>query len=398
MGSSLLRALALAGSAVFVAAAAAAPPAAQAVPAVRAKSATQSMAVARTASPPPRWSIFKILNEKDFDTLLTLAVVGRHDAWAFGQTGSGRAVAVHWNGSAWTGSRIPGAFTRPGFISATGPANIWAGGSECTGGPPGTSVTATYVARYDGRTWTTRKWTTAAFCAAALVATGPKNGWLLGSNRALHFTGRRWHKISLPDLGQVIAATAVSASDIWTIGGRFNALHLSQSKAFFTHYNGHVWRTVPLPHIKLPRHGYIYPYDVAAASARSIWAAATIYPAAVHSFLLHFTGRKWQAITLPAKPDQLLQVTPDGTGGVWAVMFQSADGEYAFAHYARGAWKYDAVPSAGLPGLVPGSASFDVYALAHVPGTQAMLASGDVFYSNATNASIMDSLIFRYGP
>ena len=29
---------------------------------------------------------------------------------------------------------------------------------------------------------------------------------------------------------------------------------------------------------------------------------------------------------------------------------------------------------------------------------QSMLASGDVFYSNAKNASIMDSLIFRYGP
>jgi hypothetical protein len=382
MGSSFLRALALAGAAACVAATAASPDPAQAMP----------------AASQPGWSISKILSEKNYDTLLTVTAASRHDAWAFGQTSSGRAIAVHWNGSNWTGSRIPGAFAPPGSSSATGPDNVWAGGSECMSGSRGTSTTATYVARYNGRAWATRKWTTAAFCTAALVTTGPKNGWLLGNNRALHFTGGRWHKISLPALGQVISATAVSASDVWTIGGRFNGLKLSRSTAFFTHYDGHAWRTVPLPHIKLPRHGYIYPYDVAAASARSIWAAVTIYPAAAQSFLLHFTGKKWRAIPLPAKPDQLLKLAPDGRTGVWAVMFSSTRGSYRFAHYAHGAWKYDAVPTAGLPGLVPGSASFDVYALARIPGTQSLLATGDVFYSNAKDASIMNSLIFRYQP
>jgi hypothetical protein len=351
----------------------------------------------RTASVKPRWSIFKILNEKRDDTLLTLAAVGKHDAWAFGQTSSGRGIAVHWTGSAWTGSRITGAFTQPSFSSASGPGNIWVSGSECTSGPQGTSVTATYIARFNGRTWMTRKWTTAAFCWAALVTTSQSDGWLLGNNRALHFTSRRWHKISMPGLGQVIAATAVSVSDIWAIGARFNARQLSRSKAFFTHYDGHAWRTVPLPQIKLPPHSYIYPDDVAAAGARSIWAAATIYPAAVHSVLLHCDGRKWRAIPLPAKPDQLLKVAPDGSGGVWAIMFSSAAGKYKFAHYARGTWSYNAVPTAGLPGLVPGSDSFDVYALSRIPGTMSVLASGDVFYSNAKNASITDSLIFRYG-
>ena len=359
--------------------------------------ADQVAAAAQTAPVTPRWSIFKILNEKRFDTLQTLAAVGKHDAWAFGQTSSGRGIAVHWTGSAWTGSRITGAFTRPGFSSASGHHNVWAGGSECTSGPNGRSVTATYIARYNGRTWTTRKWTTAAFCWAALITTGQNNGWLLGNNRALHFTGGRWHKISLPGLGQVIAATAVSASDIWAIGARFNAPQLSRSKAFFMHYDGHTWRTVPLPHIKLPPHGYIYPDDVAANGPRSIWAAVTIYPAAVHSILLHYGGTKWRAIPLPAKPDQLLKVAPDGSGGVWAIMFSSAAGKYEFAHYARRTWTYDRVPTAGLPGLVPGSDSFDIYALARIPRTTSMLASGDVFYSNAKNVSITDSLIFRYG-
>jgi hypothetical protein len=395
MGSSLRRTLALAGSAACVATAAAATvPAAQAVPAARTVSAARTAA----ASPQPHWSITKILSEKHYDTLLTLTAVSRHEAWAFGQTSSGTAIAGHLNGSTWTGSRIPGAFIRPGFVSATGPGNVWAGGSECTGGPPGSGVTATYVARYNGRLWTTRKWDTAAYCGAALVTTGPRNGWLLGDDQARHFTGSGWHRVSLPSLGQVMAATAVSSGDIWTIDARIDALHLSRSTAFFAHYDGHAWQTVPLPRIRLPKGRYIYPYDIAAAGPRSIWAAVTIYPAAVHSFLLHSNGRKWRAIPLPATPDQLLQVSPDGSGGVWAIMFQSVDGQYAFAHYTRGTWRFKAVPTAGLPGLVPGSASFDLYALSRIPGTQSMLATGDVFYSNAKNASIMDSLIFRYGP
>lgn len=55
-------------------------------------------AQAAPASPRPGWSIAKILNMKSFADLLMLAAVGRRDAWTFGQTGTGRAVAVHWNG------------------------------------------------------------------------------------------------------------------------------------------------------------------------------------------------------------------------------------------------------------------------------------------------------------
>ncbi len=344
----------------------------------------------------PTWRISKILNEKYDADLLTLTATGRHDAWTFGQNAAGKTAALHWNGVTWAAAHVPGAFTRPGFVSATSPRNLWVGGSECYGGPPGTSVTATYVARYNGHAWTTTRWKTAAYCGAALVTTGPKNGWLLGNNQARHFTGKYWHKVSI-GLGQVISATAVSANDIWTIGGRFNALHLARSKAFFTHYNGHAWRAIALPAITLPKYGYIYPLDIEAANANDIWAAVTVQPAGAHSFLLHWNGSKWRAIPLPLTPYQLLQVTPDGNGGVWAIMFQSIDGDYQFAHFVNGHWSFDLVPTSGLPGLVPGSATFDVYSLSRLPGTRSTLASGDVFYSTAKNPNVRDSLIFSYG-
>jgi hypothetical protein len=354
-------------------------------------------AVQAASAAPPSWRISSVIPMKNDADLLTLTATGKHNAWTFGQTGRGRAAALHWNGATWSRAPLPGAFTRPGFVSATGPSNVWVGGSECAGGPPGPTITATYVDRYNGLGWTTSKWKTIAFCTAALVTTGRTNGWLLGNNQALHFSGRKWHTVPIPNLGQVIAATAVSAHDIWTIGGRFDATHLSRSKVFFTHYNGHAWRTVPMPAIKLPKHGYLYPLDIDAASANSIWASVTIERGAVHSFLLHWNGHKWASVPLPATPDQLLKVTPDGSGGVWAIMFQSVDGTYNFAHYSAGTWTFDPVPTAGLPGLIPGSATFDVYAISRIPGTQSVLASGDVFYASSKNPNRTGSLIFEYG-
>jgi hypothetical protein len=389
MGSSLRRAaLALAGAAALAAAASTAP-AAEAAPAAQAE----------PTGAAPGWSIANILSDETYSNLLTLAAVGKHDAWAFGQINStGKPVAAHWNGSAWTRSRIPGAFIRPGNVSATGPRNVWASGSECSGGPGSQNITAAYVARYNGRAWTTTKWKTGAYCGGALVTTGARNGWLLGYDQALHFTGKRWQKVSVPSLGQVVAATAVSSHDIWTADLRLDAEHLSRSKEFFTHYNGHSWRTVRIPPIKLPKHGFIYPFDIEAAGANSIWATVTVEPAAVHSYLLHWTAGKWHTIALPDTPDQLLQVTPDGAGGAWLIMFQSRTGAYSFVHYSHGTWTVDPVPTAGLAGLIPGSETFDVYALARIPGTQSMLATGDVFYATAKDSSVAKSLIFRYTP
>jgi hypothetical protein len=310
-----------------------------------------------TAAAQPAWHISSVLNMKSYDTLLTLTALSRHDAWTFGQSSKGHGTAAHWNGSTWSRSGFPGPF-RPGSVSATSPGNVWAEGSECTGGPPGPDVTAADVARYNGHSWTTTRWNTTAYCRASVVTTGQGNGWLLGDDQAEHLTGKRWQKVSAKALGQVLAATAVSAHDIWTVGGNFNAEHLSRSKVFFTHYNGRTWHQVAMPAIKLPAHGYLYPYDIEAASAHSIWAVVTVEPAATHSYLLHFNGSKWRSIPRT--------------------------------------WTYDPVPTGGLPGL-SGTAVFDVYAMSRIPGTRSMLATGDVFYSTATGKNRQYSVIFRYG-
>lgn len=79
-------------------------------------------------------------------------------------------------------------------------------------------------------------------------------------------------------------------------------------------------------------------------------------------------------------------------------MFQTTGGAYEFAHYASGKWTFAAVPTSGLPGLMAGSQSFDLYAISRIPGTRSVLASGDVFYQDTANEEHQDSLIFRFTP
>jgi hypothetical protein len=352
-------------------------------------------AIAAPSSPAPGWHIARVVSEKYDADLLTLAAVSKTDAWAFGQNSSGRAAALRWNGSAWKGAALPKGLSRPAYVSATGPDNVWAGGSECIGGPPGPDVFEAYVTRWNGHRWRTSRWKTAAYCGAAMVTTGPRNGWLIGDEQALHFTGRSWQKVSLGNVGQAQSAVAVSADNIWVFTERYNEQHPARSKTFFLHWNGQRWDTVRLPALTLPKGGSIYPLDMAQAGPRSIWAIANVTPGNSIPLLLHYNGSAWRSVRVPYPGQQLLAVTPDGRGGVWATMMGPLSGNYSIVHYLGGKWTSQPVPTAGLPGLT-GNPGFDLYAISLVPGTRDVLATGDTFYSTPTNANVSYSLIFSY--
>lgn len=251
---------------------------------------------------------------------------------AFGQTSADLGTGARWNGSTWRLSDLPGAFSRPSDVSASGPANVWADGSRCIIPSPGIPASyATYVTRYNGHSWQTKTWKSsksATPCTyGALVTTGPRNTWLLGSGQAEHFTGRSWQHLSIPVLGQAEAVAAVSADDIWALSGRFNGAHPQRDKTFFVRYNGRTWQRSPLPAIKLPKNGYLVPDSgFAVSSNHSIWASVGIEPGGSRSYLLHFNGNSWQSIAVPAHPEEVQDVASDGAGGVWVVMFQTATG------------------------------------------------------------------------
>jgi VCBS repeat protein len=89
------------------------------------------------------------------ETVLTgVAVRAASDVWAVGYYDNGsakRPLALHWNGTAWTSSPVPGAgMLRK--VAVAGPGNVWAAGSYYN------AVAQRYqtlVVHFDGTAWTT---------------------------------------------------------------------------------------------------------------------------------------------------------------------------------------------------------------------------------------------------
>ena len=88
------------------------------------------------------------------ETILTgVDVRTASDVWAVGYYDNGtvkRPLALHWNGSTWSNSPVPGAgLLRE--VKAVGPGNVWAAGTDS---PAGGGI-KTLVVHFDGTAWTT---------------------------------------------------------------------------------------------------------------------------------------------------------------------------------------------------------------------------------------------------
>jgi hypothetical protein len=219
------------------------------IPAQASAAATSAAPAAAAAA--ATWHAAKLLNISHFRNLIGLTATGASDAWAFGD-GARHSAVLHWNGSTWTGSTLPGAFARPENTSSTGPKNVWASGERCNQGPPSPPGFSAYVSRWNGQAWATTKFTNMRFCAGRVVTVGPREGWLFGfysntsSALALHFTGGRWRLSTLGNVGQILAATAVSARDVWAFASG------SHHRSVAVRWNGRAWRIVALPNLHLP--------------------------------------------------------------------------------------------------------------------------------------------------
>ena len=87
------------------------------------------------------------------DTVLTgVDVLSASDVWAVGyyfDGGVNRPLALHWDGSTWTNSPVPGAgMLRK--VRALAPDNVWAAGTFYNG-----SIYQSLVEHFDGTAWTT---------------------------------------------------------------------------------------------------------------------------------------------------------------------------------------------------------------------------------------------------
>jgi hypothetical protein len=109
-----------------------------------------------TTQPSPSWApVSGVPSPGQVDTVLTgVDVRTASDVWAVGYCNDGgadRTLALHWDGSAWTSSTVPGAgLLRE--VRAVGASNVWAAGSYYNAS---TQHYRTLVVHFNGTKWTT---------------------------------------------------------------------------------------------------------------------------------------------------------------------------------------------------------------------------------------------------
>jgi hypothetical protein len=313
----------------------------------------------------------------NFSSYNTVIAPGAKNAWAFGGTdisGGGRptqSVAVHWNGSSWSGSKLPAGVT-DAIIAASAPAanDIWA-----------VTFHDGWILHYDGTSWKVAKHLTGTQNGLGLELTGvvaisAKNVWAFGGSGegpgfgTWHFDGSTWKQWT-GNAVDIFFGSAVSAGNVWAIGGPTAPLSVIE------HFNGQSWSPVSSPVLSgLEFRG------VTALSASNVWVTANTSSSSFKSYLAHF-GNHWSKVLVPWG----LQVfnggvATDGGSGLWFAAANQAGQRYAVHWLPGNKWQRFAISA---------TISFDGVP-ARIPGSTSMLLSG---FTGATTGG--SAVIWAYG-
>ena len=203
-----------------------------------------------------------------------------------------------------------------------------------------------------------------------IAALSASNVWVIGQqqpyqNSALtsplieHWDGARWSVVPTPDPRSVLnpslnnqkfdAISAVSANDIWVVGGAYHfdidTLGLQVFFPLIERWDGSSWKIIRLP-ASFPR---IFLNSVVALSASDVWVAGENRN---ESLVEHWDGSQWSQISLPAAfnssvLDTLAAIAPDDIWAAGSVLnTQGIATSPFFAHWDGQQWKR--VPAASV--------------------------------------------------
>jgi hypothetical protein len=296
-------------------------------------------------TPPPAeagaWKIVPgaSLTGDDFDVLGATVAVSSTQAWAVGsqRSDSGEdftALAEQWTGSAWkavptanlgassTGSNLDS-------LSATGPSDVWAVGSQSGTGTGG------LIEHWNGTSWSAAAPVSgepAVSDLEAVSADSTSDVWAVGVSSITtahnsfhqplieHFNGSSWSVVEGAFKGdeeddQLIAVEAVSPSDVWAIGtSKPRASYSGAGTTVVEHYNGSAWSIVGTAETASATHLR----SITGLSADDLWAAGEEGGSAV---LEHYNGSAWSVVpgSLVEGKGGLGSVTELSPTDVWAV-------------------------------------------------------------------------------
>lgn len=208
----------------------------------------------------------------------------------------------------------------------------------------------------------------------ATAALAPNNVWAVGQSyvnpqeiqeQSLieRWDGSAWRSIPNPGYDYLNAVTAVSANDIWAVGGSLNyGVGYHPDKPLIEHWNGSKWSTVSSP----DTHALAVELTgVAALAANDVWVVgkAELNGSLTQPLVEHWNGSAWRIVATPALANvrwssfSTITAIP-GTQQLWTVGSSvpkaSNDGRVLIEKWDGAAWQIVKTPT--LPqGLIAGS-------------------------------------------
>ena len=255
--------------------------------------------------------------------LIGVSALSTSDAWAVGwqDTPESGALAVFWNGSDW--SVVPTPAPASGrrvlqSVSMLTPSNVWAVGYKSAGRP---------LAEH----WNGTRWSVVATPGAqplrSVKAVSASNVWALGGHLVEHYDGARWATVAVPitsttNLGQITRIPGTT--HLWVVG-----TDGATKRPVAIYYNGTSWKAHNPP-------GAGELDGVAALSANDVWASGTSLTAP-SNVTFHWTGSAWHAVAPAGLADGWVEnmTRAPGSTQLWAVgmAISTAGNSNPFAAY-----------------------------------------------------------------
>ena len=216
--------------------------------------------------------------------LTGLTAVAANDVWVVGSH-LGEPLAMHWNGSSWQTTDLPGSSGAGGTltsIAASSSADVWVVGTSSAG--------QRLAFRWDGAQWSAVQSDEQSIPGGGnVVAVSPEDVWI-SSDVLLHWDGTGWSDVSNV-LGAFTGSSAVvSSSDIWMC---------APARGGVVHWDGTSWRATSPAEMGVPAGDNAAIESVTAVSGNDVWAVGTIGhlgELTARPLIVHWNGSGWRVV------------------------------------------------------------------------------------------------------
>jgi hypothetical protein len=354
---------------------------------VSASAAVLATTLPAQASTPPGWRVNHRVNA-GFETIMTaIASLGRSDAWSMGAfevQGGGdviHPVITRWNGRAWNRVTLPAGvrskWTQANPIAtmaASSDRNLWAF----------SLFTGNYLRR-NGTHWSTAALPVPLGADEVVTSVGvartPSDVWALGLSQtgatlapyAARFDGHSWSVVPVPGHGPIVAASVISAKDIWAVIGTrlIDGFQATTKTPSVVHWNGTAWKKVTLPS-RLPGN----PSSIMARSDHDVWIGGGRKngKGGTTEYVAHYTGKVLRVSRMPAPASaakfHMIRLVSDGSGGIWGLGADLGVSTSRLWHLTGTKWHGPVQTHFGAEALL--------FSLAHVGGTSSVWGVGEI--------------------